>query len=156
MALTVADEPILATEDELPLLQALAARLDGAQTVTLLGPDDEPIALSASARQTLALLIQTLARGDAVAITPIAATLTAQQAADFLQLSRPALLALVESGEIAANPDPLRPVRLADVLAYRQRRSQYRRQLFAEMLRDAQEIGLYDLDYPPPTDDEQP
>ena len=149
MALTVADEPILAAEDELPLLRALAARLNGAQTATILGPDDEPIELPASAYQTLA-------QGDAVTLTPIAALLSPLDVAMLLDVSLSFVDKLIDSGELPTRgPEGIQRIYVADVLAFRRSRA-YRLELIGQVARDAQEMGLYDLEYPVPVEDDQP
>ena len=156
MTLTLANEPILANEDELPLLRALSARLDATAMATLLGPDDEPILLPESAYRSLASAIRALAKGDAVTIMPLNAILTPQQAADFLLVPLPFLLATLETAELpsfVANTH--RYVRVADLFAFRHS-SVYRRELIKQIAHDAQDMGLYDEDYPAPADDDQP
>lgn len=70
--------------------------------------------------------------------------LTAQQAADVLNVSRPFLVRLLKSGAIPCHQvGTHRRVRPADVLAYRRERSRVRRAVLAEMARDAQAMGLY-------------
>lgn len=153
MAQAVLDEPILADESELSRLRALAERLAASPAATLLGADDEPLLLPDSAYRALLGVIRALARGDAVAITPIDAALTVRQAANLLAIPEPAVAKLLETGELPArSEDTRRPVRLVDLLAYRQRRSRTRRELLDEMLREAQELGLYDDEYPAPPD----
>jgi hypothetical protein len=157
MAQVIEGKPILATEEELPLLRALAARLDTSPTVALLGPDDEPMLLPESVYHLLANSIRTLASGDGVAITHINAELTLQQAADLLLISRDTLIELLGTGQLySADPKALRPVRLTDLIAFQQQERTYRRVLITQIARDAEELGLYDDDYPPPPDSDQP
>jgi hypothetical protein len=157
MAQVIADKPILATEEELPLLRALAERLEASPAATLLTLDDEPILLPESVYHLIAGIVRTLASGDGVAVTPIEAELTLYQAANLLLVSHTTLLELLETGQIySADPKALRPVRLADLIAFQQEERAYRRLLIAEIARDAQEMGLYDDDYLPPPDSDQP
>jgi hypothetical protein len=156
MALMIANEPVLADEQELLRLQELAEHLEAAPAVILIGADSEPIPLPESAYRVLAGIVRTLANGDGVAVTSIDAELTPLQAANMLNIPRASLIALLESGELpSAQPDAIRPVRLVDLLAYRQRRSKLRQELLGEMLRDAEELGLYDKDYPPPPESDE-
>ena len=156
MVQVIEGRPIVATEEELSLLRALVARLDTSPTVTLLGPDDEPLLLPKSVYNLLVNSIRTLASGDGVALTHIDAELTLYQAADLLLVSHTTLMELLETGQIySADPKALRPVRLTDLIAFQQQERTYRRLLIDEMLRDAVDLGLYDEEYLPPPDSDQ-
>src|SRR5580658_1877628 len=70
-----------------------------------------------------AVLLETLgqmARGNVVAVTPLEASLTTQQAAELLGVSRPHLVKLLESGAIPyRKAGKHRRVSLSDLNAYR-------------------------------------
>lgn len=70
--------------------------------------------------------------------------LTAQEAADLLNVPLPFLVRMLDEGAISSQRlgTDLR-VRLADVLAYRAERGRLRWAVLAEMAREAQELGLY-------------
>jgi len=71
-------------------------------------------------------------------------SLTTQEAADFLGISRPTLVKLLEQGEIPyEQPGRHRRVMFSDLLAYRQRRQEERRAALDRMTEDASEAGLY-------------
>lgn len=60
-----------------------------------------------------------LAAGEGITVVPQGMTMTTQQAADFLGISRPTLVRLVESGEIPFDkPGRHRRVRLEDLVEY--------------------------------------
>ncbi|WP_298226411.1 helix-turn-helix domain-containing protein [Gryllotalpicola sp.] len=60
-----------------------------------------------------------LAAGQGITIVPQGMTMTTQQAADFLGISRPTLVRLLEAGDIAYDkPGRHRRVRLEDLVAY--------------------------------------
>ncbi|WP_329106971.1 excisionase family DNA-binding protein [Micromonospora sp. NBC_01699] len=98
--------------------------------------------------------LEALAQGYAVTIAPQHTTLTTQQAADLLGVSRPTLIKLLDEGKILYDrPSSHRRVKLADLLGFQQRRRQERRELLDEMTSDSIEMGLYDLVVPEDDDD---
>lgn len=79
-------------------------------------------------------------------IAPVHQRLTTQEAADLLGVSRPTVVKLLEAGEIPfEQPGRHRRVRLADVLAYRERASVERRAVLDRMVEIADEADLYEL-----------
>ena len=64
------------------------------------GDAAEPIALPASIFALVIDLLAKLGNGNAVTIVPVEAELTTQQAADYLNVSRPHLIKLLERGEL--------------------------------------------------------
>lgn len=72
--------------------------------------------------------------------------LTTQETAELLGVSRPTVVKLLESGEIAfEQPGRHRRVRLADVLVYQKRVSRDRRDALDRMVEIAQDSGMYEL-----------
>ncbi|WP_217809842.1 helix-turn-helix domain-containing protein [Micromonospora sp. NBS 11-29] len=87
-----------------------------------------------------------MASGYAVTIAPQHTTLTTQQAADMLGVSRPTLTKLLDEGKIPhERPNSHRRIKLADVLKYQEQRRQERRQLLRTMTAESLDMGLYDL-----------
>jgi len=86
-----------------------------------------------------------MAQGQAVKVVPVSQRLTTQEAADLLGVSRPAVVKLLGSGEIPFElPGRHRRVRLADVLAYRERASDERRVALDRMVEIADAADLYE------------
>jgi excisionase family DNA binding protein len=141
-------DPIRADAEETPLLEVLrealgapAARSSAAQ---LLGADGRPLELPESVYRVLVQTVRELADGNAVAVLPVRAELTTQEAADLLGVSRPYLIKLLEQGALpyTVTAGNHRRLRLSDVLAYRRVRDQERRAALAEMSAEAERLGL--------------
>lgn len=85
--------------------------------------EGDQVELPAELHQILRHVADALTRGSAVTVAPTGLTLTTQQAADMLGISRPTLIKLLEQGEIPfERPGGRRYVRLKEVLDYRKRR----------------------------------
>lgn len=146
MAAAVEREPVAALDAEaadVRELGSLLATVPGGEAC-IVGPNGERTKVPASVHRLLTRLVHELARGNAVTIAPVHAELTTQQAADLMNVSRPHLVHLLESGAIPfGRVGTHRRVRLEDVMAYRRARSRERRMALADMAREAQELDLY-------------
>lgn len=129
-------------------LKSLAAMLDGLgaePTTTLSGPNGEHLVLPPEVFLVLRDVVDAMAAGQAVTVAPVHQRLTTQETADLLGVSRPTVVKLLESGEIPfEQPGRHRRVRLADVLAYRDRASAERREALDRMVEIADEADLYE------------
>jgi 3,4-dihydroxy 2-butanone 4-phosphate synthase / GTP cyclohydrolase II len=99
----------------------LTARRDGKRPMAHVGLGKGRSApLPAPAFDLLLEMLEQMARGNVVAITPVEADLTTQQAADLLGMSRPHLVKLLEAGVLPFRlVGSHRRVKLSDVTAYR-------------------------------------
>jgi excisionase family DNA binding protein len=103
--------------------------------VVFLEADDGPkVRLTDELLHVLVDIVDALQHGDAVSVVRRRTTLTTQEAADMLGVSRPTLVAMLERGEIPyEKPSRHRRVLLHDVLKYeaelRARRSEGLREL---------------------------
>ncbi|HEV8023535.1 MAG TPA: helix-turn-helix domain-containing protein, partial [Candidatus Nanopelagicales bacterium] len=93
-----------------------------------------------------------LAEGKGVSVAPLRAKLTTQQAADYLGISRPTLVRLLEEGEIPMEkPGRHRFVRLHDLVDYQDRIRMSRRSALERMVEEAVADDLYEkTDRPAP------
>jgi excisionase family DNA binding protein len=103
------------------------------------------VELSDAALAGLRELLEAIADGEAPVVVRRASTLTTQQAADMLNVSRPHVVKLIDRGEIPSHKVGVhRRVGLDDVLAYRDRRRAEQDSFLDEMTADAEALGLYD------------
>jgi excisionase family DNA binding protein len=95
-------------------------------------------------------VVETLSQGLAITIAPHNTMLTTQEAADLLDISRPTLVRLLTDREIPYSVRGRhRRVLLRDVLDYRERTRQERRQTLDEMVAAGEDAGLYDATMAP-------
>lgn len=90
--------------------------------------------------RTLQVVVEALSRGLAVTVAPQPLTLTTQQAADLLGISRPTLIKLLEAGELPFHTvGTHRRIGLQDVVDYRQHRRDTAFALLQEMADETDE-----------------
>lgn len=81
------------------------------------------VELPTSALRLLVDILAELAAGNAVKVVPVHAELTTQEAADLLNISRPHMIKLLESGDLSYHKTGKhRRVRVADLMDYKTRR----------------------------------
>lgn len=103
----------------------------------------DEIEIPVSALRMLVDILANMAEGNAISIVPIHAELTTQQAADFLNVSRPYLVGLLDRGELAHHKvGTHRRVYFRDLLDYKQAFDRKALETLAELTAEAQELGL--------------
>jgi excisionase family DNA binding protein len=119
-----------------PLRRGAAARL--------VGPDGDAIELPEGIHELLVSIVENLKAGNGVTVIPMHAELTTVEAAELLNVSRPYLIKQLQAGELPHHMvGTHRRLRLADVLAYRDRMDQEAEAALAAMTAEAEELGLY-------------
>ena len=111
----------------------------------LVGANGEKITIPEPIYQVLLQVVHAMASGKAISIIPQQQELTTQQAAEFLNVSRPYLIKLLEQGEIPhIKVGSHRRVRFDDLMNYKQQRDVKRDQLLTELTQMSQEAGFYE------------
>ncbi|OUL18879.1 DNA-binding protein [Nostoc sp. RF31YmG] len=111
----------------------------------LVGPNGEQIIIPDSLYQVLRQVVHAMASGQAISIVPQERELTTQQAADFLNVSRPYLIKLLEQNAIPyMTVGTHRRVRFEDLMSYKQQRDMKRDQFLTELTQMSQEAGFYE------------
>jgi len=140
------DEDVVFPPEDLDQLLDLARFVEGhTEPGLLLGPDGEQVPLPAEVYRVLRQVVEVMRQGKATLVAPQGLLLTTQEAADFLGVSRPTLVKLLEDGAIPfEKPNRHRRVRLQDLIDFQHRRRAERRSGLNELTEKAGELGLYD------------
>ncbi len=116
------------------------------EPVALVGPDGQTVSLPSEVYRVLVDVVRAMSQGRAITVALVDQILTTQEAADFLGISRPTLVKLLESDRIPFERPAAgrrRRVRLADIVAYLQQSAQDRSDTLDAMTRKAVDLGLY-------------
>lgn len=105
--------------------------------------DGEELTLPTAAAKLLTHLLTEMSQGNAVTLIPLHAELTTRQAADFLNVSRPHVVKLLEQKKIPFHKvGTHRRIRFSDLEAFKQAHEAARRQALEELAAEAQEMGM--------------
>lgn len=129
-----------ATPDESEALASVSRILHGHDMPALVGPDGEQITLPLNVFEVLKDVVDAMQQGKGISVVPRDTIMTTQQAADFLGVSRPTLVGLLEDGQIPfTKPGRHRRVRLVDLDTFQRRQLTERRQALDALTREATE-----------------
>ena len=119
-------------------------RTDRALTLTVAGAHGrETVQLPPSVGALLLEILQNMAAGSVVGVLRRDAELTTQQAADYLNVSRPFLVGLLEAGDVPFRKvGTHRRVRFEDLRRYKYATDAARRSALDELSADAQELDM--------------
>ncbi|MCC5608539.1 helix-turn-helix domain-containing protein [Nostoc sp. CHAB 5834] len=133
-----------------PQLEAQSIELERILSVKgsqakLVGANGEKITIPEPIYQVLLQVVHAMASGKAISIIPQQQELTTQQAAEYLNVSRPYLIKLLEQGDIHyIKVGSHRRVRFDDLMKYKQHRDTKRREGLKEFTQFLQNEGFYD------------
>lgn len=103
----------------------------------------QELVLPSAVKTLLTHLLTEMSRGNAVTIIPIHAELTTQEAADFLNVSRPYLIGLLEKREIPFHMvGTHRRVKFEDLTTYKLKKDKAREEAMSELAKQAQELDM--------------
>ena len=113
-------------------------------TVAVQGDETaEEVTIPRMAFRMLRAILNEIAEGHSIVLNPVDRLVSTQKAAEVLNVSRPHVVKLLESGRIPfSKVGTHRRVRLADVLEYKARMDTKADRAFEELVADAQELGL--------------
>ena len=148
--------PTLAHRQPPPSLQEAAlARASGQRLSRLVGRNrpltirvmdaerEQPLDLPAGAVALLMDILEAMAAGRGVTVIPENAELTTVQAADILNVSRPFLIRLLETGAVPHRKvGRHRRIRMEDVIGYKQRIDAEREAALDRLTAEAQELDM--------------
>ena len=154
--MTTATEPMLPSDQDArmakessrtlaPLLRDAGERGDIHLRVAGEPGQDAEIRLPRSAARLLLGALQEMAKGHGVAMVPIHAELTTQEAADLLRVSRPFLIKMLDAGKLPfRRVGAHRRVLYADVARYAQEERRRREGVLVERIAETARLGLYE------------
>jgi excisionase family DNA binding protein len=140
----------LPSDDEIQQAKEASRQLvrllpEGRQPLRLVTDDNrhEMIAIPPGALRLLVDVLTQLGQGNAVTVLPQKAELTTQEVADYLNVSRPYVVGLIESGKLPARKvGTRRRVSFADLLRFDEEDGRVRRAALQEVTRLGQELDL--------------
>lgn len=143
-ALPVEREVAAAVESQRALAAFLSTQFE-TQRIQIFDAKNQAhqVELPTSALRLLVDVLSELAEGNAVKVVPIHAELTTQEAADMLNVSRPHLVKLLESGALAFHKSGKhRRIRFADLMTFKTEQDRASAQAMEALAKQAQELQL--------------
>jgi excisionase family DNA binding protein len=136
--------PVSIAESEEEQVRELAQMMIR-QRAALVGPDDQRHEIPDSVYRLLINVLKIMQEGKAVSIVPLVQELTTQRAANLLGVSRQLFVRLLDDDKIPFHRTGThRRVYLKDVLEFRKRRDQRRKESIGRIAKEEVAQGTYD------------
>ena len=133
----------LVAQELVPRLAELLSQTEVTFTVNIDNRHQENIQVPCSAIRLLLDILTEMAQGHGVTLIPHHTELTTQQAADFLNVSRPFVVKLIDENKLPAHKiGRHRRVRFEDLLRYKKQMESDRQKALEALTKEAQELGL--------------
>jgi excisionase family DNA binding protein len=110
-------------------------------------PDQQSLRIPEKAMKLLIAILSNMADGKDTAVLSADTYISTQEAADYLRVSRPHLVDLLEGGDIPfVKVGTHRRIKLSDLVAFDKKRKRLMTKGLKILAREAQRLGLYEID----------
>ena len=133
------------SEPERAIVQQLQHLLQQEGRPALIARSGEKIVLPQPVYELLVYVLSQISKGDAIQLVPSHREVTTQAAANFLGVSRPHVVKLIEDGKIPFRMvGAHRRVDFKDLLEYAAKRGRARSSALTKLTKEAEKAGVYD------------
>jgi hypothetical protein len=127
-------------------IQAVIKNSTNGHSLKLVGADGQEAELPASLSKALQGLVDYLAKGQAVNLSPVDKEVSLEEAALILDVSNYRMTKLLNLGEISFRAEGEKQlIQLKELLEYNQKWQAERERMLDEIVQISQEMGLYNL-----------
>ena len=138
------DRPIYPSEISPEILKQLDGLMHSG-VARLTGPNGESIELPPILNDYLLKIVEAMKRKQTIVLMPQDESFTTQAAANFLGMSRPYLLRLLEAGKIPFHRvGTHRKIKFKDLVDFQTERSRTRNKALSDLTKELDESGVYD------------
>lgn len=132
------------------ILRQIEGLMHASSGAHLLGADGERLALPEALNELLLFVVEAMQRNQAVLLIPEDEAFTTQAAANYLGMSRPFLLRLLEAGKLPYHRvGTHRRIMFRDLVAFKEQRTRDRNQGLTDLTRMLDQEGVYDCPLEP-------
>ena len=125
-------------------LEEVLSQLNNPSPEIKIQESNQVIKIPVNALKMLAKILDATSKGKAVSIVPRATELTTQAAADFLGVSRPYLIKILERGDIKHTlVGKHRRIKHEDLVRYKITMKSDQKNILIDMMQEDEDLGLY-------------